>query len=817
MFKVVGKIVSSQLSSQSSVRFHQSAHLAYSLRQPRLIQSLSCVHFHTSSLYWVKKASEVENKPSKKKSTKRESSKAKVCKKKLEEEISLKPTGPPTMRILSVAEKNDAAKNIARILSGGASTMRNGLSQYNKVYEFDINIPSLGGNCKMSFTSVSGHVMNYDFTASHRGWNSCDPMELFDAPLVKKCTGDMEKVKANIEQQARYANALIIWTDCDREGENIGWEVVQIVQQVKPGIPVHRARFSEITNISIRRAIANLTELDIRSAKAVDVRQMLDLRIGAAFTRFQTLTLQKKLPQLPSSTSVQSIVSFGTCQFPTLTLVVERYLEREEFIINPFWYIEMTKTRSNLEVTFKWQRNRLYDINECLQIYQKVMTEAILATVCSITTKPKSKWRPLPMDTVLFEKLSSSKLRIPAKQAMKIAEKLYTSGWISYPRTETNIFPKELNLTPIVEAQTSSNVWGAFASKVLENGINPRQGKNTDNAHPPIYPTKLATNLNGDEYRIYELISRHFLACISADAKGSETEILVDIRGEKFHTSGLIIFERNYLDVYPYEKWNASEIPKFTENEQFRPDSLFMKEGKTTPPSLLTESDLITLMEKHGIGTDATHAEHIETIKERKYVTLTNDRRFKPLPLGLGLVQAYKKIREEVAKPQLRALMERDIQAICSGTKESNDVLRTQIHQYKSVFNQVLNQCNVLLDEVTDTFSKYPDGCHTENDPPSDDDDLPPPPPPPFNPGNNFHPPSDDDASPPTTFRSPAARGRPRGSRATGSKVSKPTSKTWSRGSYSRSRGTRGTRGARGSRSRGSSSYSGFSRGAMRG
>lgn len=91
----------------------------------------------------------------------------------------------------------------------------------------------------------------------------------------------------------------------------------------------------------------------------------------------------------------------------------------------------------------------------------------------------------------------------------------------------------------------------------------------------------------------------------------------IDIAGEKFTATGLVILERNYLDVYIYEKWIAKEIHFYEEGQSFEPDEISMQEGATTAPPLLTEADLIALMDKNGIGTDATHAEHINTIKER--------------------------------------------------------------------------------------------------------------------------------------------------------------------------------------------------------
>lgn len=117
------------------------------------------------------------------------------------------------------------------------------------------------------------------------------------------------------------------------------------------------------------------------------------------------------------------------------------------------------------------------------------------------------------------------------------------------------------------------------------------------------------------------MICRHFLACVSKDAIGSETIVNVMIADEGFTATGLIVHERNYLEVYIYEKWNSKEIHNYQMGNTFEPSELSMIDGSTSPPALLTEADLIALMDKHGIGTDATHAEHINTIKTRGMLT----------------------------------------------------------------------------------------------------------------------------------------------------------------------------------------------------
>jgi DNA topoisomerase III len=138
----------------------------------------------------------------------------------------------------------------------------------------------------------------------------------------------------------------------------------------------------------------------------------------------------------------------------------------------------------------------------------------------------------------------------------------------------------------------------------LQNGgfNTPRKGKNNDHAHPPIHPTAHASNLAGDDKRVYEFITRRFLAGCSKDALGFETTIDVVYGGEEFYATGLIILERNYLDVYPYDKWSSKELPHFEEGETFIPALCELRDGKTTSPAFLTEADLVGLMDKNGIG-----------------------------------------------------------------------------------------------------------------------------------------------------------------------------------------------------------------------
>ncbi|XP_074063752.1 DNA topoisomerase 3-alpha isoform X2 [Macrotis lagotis] len=603
-------------------------------------------------------------------------------------------------RVLCVAEKNDAAKGIADLLSGSRLLRREGLSKFNKIYEFDYQL--YGQNVTMVMTSVSGHLLAHDFQLPFRKWQSCNPLILFEAQIEKYCPENFVNIKKTLEKEVKQCQSLIIWTDCDREGENIGFEIIHVCKAVKPNIRVFRARFSEITEYAVRTACQHLTEPDQRVSDAVDVRQELDLRIGAAFTRFQTLRLQKIFPEVLA----EQLISYGSCQFPTLGFVVERFKAIQAFVPETFHKIKVTHEHEDGIVEFSWKRHRLFNHTACLVLYQMCMEDPV-ATVVEVGSKPKSRWRPQPLDTVELEKLASRKLKINAKETMKIAEKLYTQGYISYPRTETNIFPQDLNLTALVQQQTHDQQWGAFAQRILDRGgPTPRNGKKSDQAHPPIHPTKYTCNLQGNEKRLYEFIVRHFLACCSEDAQGQETTVEIDIAQERFVAHGLMILARNYLDVYIYDRWSDKVIPIYEKGSCFQPTTIEMVDGETCPPQLLTEADLIALMEKHGIGTDATHAEHIETIKSRMYVGLTSDKRFLPGHLGMGLVEGYDSMGYEMSKPDLRAELEADLKLICEGQKDKHVVLRQQIQKYKQVFIEAVAHANKLDEALSQYFGE---------------------------------------------------------------------------------------------------------------
>ncbi|KAG5919766.1 hypothetical protein E4U42_006424 [Claviceps africana] len=646
------------------------------------------------------------------------------------------------MKVLCVAEKPSISKAVAGHLSGGNLQTHNTRNKYIKNYSFDFDFgPSLGP-CSVTMTCVTGHLTNVEFTSEYKNWSYPPPESLFNAPIVTSIHDDKKSIAKNLADQAKYARVLIIWTDCDREGEHIGQEIVDAARKGNSGIQVKRARFSNVERAHVLSAAHRLVNLDEKQVDAVSTRIELDLRIGYAFTRFMTNSLRPLGGPMENLT-----LSYGSCQFPTLGFVVDRYFRVKNFVPEPFWSIKLMHNRDGKKVNFLWARNRLFDRATTIILYERCLA-ARTAQVTNVQEKPTRKFKPLPLTTVELQKAATRLLGMSGQQAMTVAEGLYNKGFISYPRTETDRFDKGMNLKALVQKQTPDQRWGRFAQGLVNGAFKqPREGRHDDKAHPPIHPiTYAAPNvLNADEGRLYEYVVRRFLACCSEDATGSATNVDLQYGSEAFSAHGVIVLERNYLDVFIYESWNnTTELPKFTRGETFEPSEALMTEGKTSPPNYLTEADLIALMDANGIGTDATMAEHIQKIQDREYVATIDrgvqaaeagddaqtdaqptrggrgggrgrggggrgnsstpggrrggTRVFVPTQLGVALILGYDRMNFEtsLSKPFLRKEMELKMKAICEGQTTRAAVLRDSINQYRQVFMQSQEKLDVL-------------------------------------------------------------------------------------------------------------------------
>lgn len=243
-------------------------------------------------------------------------------------------------------------------------------------------------------------------------------------------------------------------------------------------------------------------------------------------------------------------------------------------------------------------------------------------------------------------------------------------------------------------------IWGSYSSEMLQKGFNlPRKDGVDLGDHPPITPVRSATqnDLDGDSWRLYDLITRHFFATISNDIKITNKTIKFDINGETFIINGKQIIDHGFSIIqgrsFCYE---SNAIPNFTQNELVSIKNIEIITKETKPPPLLSESNLISLMEKYGIGTDASMPTHIQKIQEREYVKLVAGRRLEPTKLGIALIHGIMNVDHELVLPMIRSEMEKYVDLIAKGKYNHRAVLKHSLSVFKLKFLYFAENINLF-------------------------------------------------------------------------------------------------------------------------
>ena len=637
--------------------------------------------------------------------------------------------------VLHIAEKPSIAQAIAKGLASmgtGNYDSDGGRLPVHMIGNLPFPKAPRASVCCHRITSVAGHVFNVDFPPQYQSWDSVDPAELFHATVIRKPSKG--SVVNHLQTEARGVDFVCLWMDCDREGENINFEVLDCTMHLmksggQAGVAnydrVYRAHFSAINPSDIKKAYGLLGKPDKNQSLSVDARQELDLKVGVAFSRFQTRYFQGRYGDLDSA-----VLSYGPCQTPTLGFCVQRHIEIETFKPEPYWTLDLGVLKRGRMCRALWKTGRSFNKQKVLNLVQKCRDSPnCSAEVLSTVTKEKKQGRPTPFNTVAMLKAASKALGIGPHAAMQCAERLYLSGYLSYPRTESTAYPKSFDIKAALEEQASDAKWGNYVRGLLtgKDGVNKARGGIDMGDHPPITPCRSASGeLSGDMARLFDLVTRHFIASVSQDASWRSTNILlkVDALEQQGEGKGIftiagkelidpgwlaIVMHRQYgdkMDGDEVEDEEEKALPEFTQGELipfFFSDkasgnvqvtlggnsyaSLDMKERMTTPPPYLSESELIGKMEANGIGTDASIATHINNIMKRYYVELQSGRKLVPTKLGLVLAQGYHLIDSSLILPKIRADIEDQCNKIAKGIANKESVLSKAIEVFANKFD----------------------------------------------------------------------------------------------------------------------------------
>ena len=675
-----------------------------------------------------------------------------------------------TITVLHVAEKPSIAQAIAHGLASSSSSSSSSSRSSSSLPVHEFTNPPFpkapqANKCRHRVTSVAGHVFSIDFAPQYQSWDSVDPAELFDATVVRKpCKSSVVR---HLQDQARGVDFIVLWMDCDREGENINFEVLDCCMHLMKSSSsnsgaagsnfdrVYRAYFSAINPSDILKAYKALGKPDKNQALSVDARQELDLKVGVAFSRFQTRYFQGRYGDLDSA-----VLSYGPCQTPTLGFCVQRHIDIETFSPQPYWVLELGLRKRGGVYRALWNSGRSFQHNKVLGLKERAVEEATedgapppAAVVQNVVIKEKKQGRPTPLNTVAMMKACSKALGIGPHSAMQIAERLYLSGYLSYPRTESSAYPKSFDIPGTLSQQVGDNRWGNYVRNLLAVGPTKARGGVDMGDHPPITPVREGVGLSGDMARVFDLVVRHFIASVSPDAvwRSTRVDFHIERLGDKggFTLRGKELVSPGFLEILLHKEYRDDEkrhgddddddeedeeertIPEFVKGEiiplatssstsnstkvtvmssrDVARATLEVKEKMTTPPTYLTESELIGMMEKNGIGTDASISTHIENVLKRNYVTLESGRRLVPSKLGLVLGQGYHQIDSSLVLPQVRSDIEGQCNKIAKGLATRDDVVRRALELFKGKFDVFVNKINTMDVLFSSSFAKLAD------------------------------------------------------------------------------------------------------------
>ncbi len=571
---------------------------------------------------------------------------------------------------LIITEKDNAARRIAEILSENSAEVE----RHNGV-----NIYRWGDK---RVVGLSGHVVGLDFPEEYNNWRDVEPAELIDAEITTEPT--KENIVTTLEELAGRASEAVIATDYDREGELIGKEAYEIVEDRIDG-PIERVRFSSITDNEVQQAFANPDDLDFDLAAAGEARQIIDLIWGAALTRFLSLSAR----QLGND-----FISVGRVQSPTLKLIVDREREIQAFDPETYWelFTDLVKDDDSFEAQYFYdddgtEAERVWDEHAAEQAYENLQN-ATAAEVTSVRRRTRTDSPPEPFNTTAFIGAAGS-LGYSAQRAMSIAEELYTDGYTTYPRTDNTVYPDDLEPDELLDSFVGS-AFSEDAEMLLEiDDIEPTRGDEETTDHPPIHPTgELPSRgeLSDDEWEIYELIVRRFFATVAEPATWEHLRVVATAGGEQLKANGKRLVEEGYHAVYPYSSTSENYVPDVEEGEQLDLTEVRFEEKETQPPRRYGQSRLIKKMEELGVGTKSTRHHSIEKLYDRGYLEGDPPR---PTALAEAVVEAAETFAEMVVSEEMTAQLEEDMTAIAEGDATLEEVTDSSREMLEAVFEEL--------------------------------------------------------------------------------------------------------------------------------
>jgi DNA topoisomerase I len=480
-----------------------------------------------------------------------------------------------------------------------------------------------------------------------------------------------------LRSAAKHDQEVILASDPDREGEAIAWHLAEVLKLRDP----KRIEFHEITSEAVRKALESPRVIDMRLVNAQQARRVVDRLVGFRLSPFLWSKVQKG-------------IGAGRVSSVALRLVVDREEEIRKFVPVESWTVDAELAKRGAEEHFLARLNRRKDSgDEKLEVRNEAEAQEILRRlegasyqVIGVEQKRRTKSSNPPYITSTLQQDASSRLRMRPHNAMRVAQQLYegielgaegATGLITYMRTDST------RISADADAKVKAWIEGQHGEKYLGVARAAKATPGAQDAHEAIRPTEVnrtpdsvRDHLTADQYRLYDLIWRRFVASRMAPAIYDQTQAEIEAGEYVFRANGSVLAFDGFYRIWPREENGENELPQLVQGEPLDFHGLKPEQHFSQPPPRYTEATLIKELEQRGIGRPSTYAPIVQTITRSHGYVEIKDRRLYPTRVGevvnTLMVDHFKPISDD----EYTSNLENRLDQVESGKQEWVPVVR---------------------------------------------------------------------------------------------------------------------------------------------
>lgn len=585
------------------------------------------------------------------------------------------------MEEVIICEKPSSAEKIAKALNPKAKEHR-----YNKKVKYwtlereDKNI---------SVFSAVGHL--YSLAKD----NPKDKVffDLHWAPLYeidKKNKAYTKNYVKAIEKHAKGADSYIHACDYDIEGTLIGYHALKYGCGENSLKNARRMKFSTLTSKDIIEAYENTIDIDKHQVDGGIARHYLDYYFG--------VNISKALTESVSVAKSRYLgLSAGRVQTPALSILVQREKEIREFIPEPYWLI---KAKLKFEgIVADHREGKIFDKKHFEEILAKCKGKD--GIVDSVRFTNSTTKQPVPFNLGGLQAEAYNVFGFSPKKTQTIAQKLYSEGYTSYPRTSSQKLPESLDFKNIFLQLRNDAQFKKHIDK-LPPKLKPHEGKKEDAAHPAIHPTGiLPANLSKDEKKVYELIVYRFIAIFFEAATFESMSTNINIADEIFSFKRRRVTHMGWMEHYPFRKIDNEEFPDIHEGDLMDVDKIISEEKETKPPARYNEASLIKELEKRELGTKATRADIISKLYDRKYISGT---KIEVNKLGENIFDTLNEYCNNLTSEELTRDLEKKLESIDDDKATKEEIIQEGKVEVTNILNDIEKNQKEIGTKIYDAY-----------------------------------------------------------------------------------------------------------------